>query len=233
MTVVNHQMTVLMRLPWVNDPAGGLGWKLDPQGFTSRSLPRLNLRFEAPFFIIRLHFVSYFPSGLNVWIYVENVKCYESLAADFPRQTSRASSETQHPNRKAHRWLNGRMAESWRDKEDEENPGRINRWEQNRRTYMKGGWKPLGGIQVEHRSKTKGEQIQNKTDGWINGWMDGWMMDGWPAPLLTWTLYIPAHHRWSRRLPRAATRCWGLRLARACPRTAGLWMLWERPWNVP
>lgn len=65
-------------------------------------------------------------------------------------------------------------------KEDEENPVRINRWEQNRRTYAQRVKTGGAGIQVaglEHRRKTRGEQKQNKMDGLMDGLTDGRMND--------------------------------------------------------
>lgn len=63
--------------------------------------------------------------------------------------------------------------------EDEENPGRINRWEQNRRTYKcKESENHWGRIQVaglKHRRKIRAEQKQNKMDGRTIGLTDGWM----------------------------------------------------------
>lgn len=83
------------------------------------------------------------------------------------------------------------MVESRRGhREDEENPRRINRWEQNRRTYKcREGEDHWGKIQVaglKHRRKLRAEQMQNKTDGWMDGRMN--------VPLL-WH-----HHRQSRSL---------------------------------
>lgn len=44
---------------------------------------------------------------------------------------------------------------------------------------------------------------------------------------------VTLYRKWSRRLRRAARRCWCLRLVRACPHTAGLWTPWGTPWSGP
>lgn len=82
-----------------------------------------------------MHYVSYF------WIVPECFIVKMSSATKPWQQILQSTQQAElvqrdSTERKAHRRLNSRMVESRRGhKEDEENQVRLNRWEQNRRTY--------------------------------------------------------------------------------------------------